>query len=289
MIDSSRLFSNPILLSIMRILFLGDVVGKSGRNCIAQELPQIRRRYSIDCVIANGENATHGFGLSQKHFHQLIQTGIDFITLGNHTWDSPDIINLFHENAPLIRPHNYPEHQPGTGIGVAKGKNGEQILVLQVAGMIAMMPGTKSPFDTLDEELPQNLNKQNFDAIVVDVHAEFTAEKNALGHFVDGRASLLVGTHTHVPTADHRVMPGGTAYITDVGMCGDYHSVIGFDPSISIQRQRAIIPKPRLETASNVATLCGVIVQTDPQSAKAISIQPIRIGGVLSPELPQTP
>ena len=272
----------------MKLLFLGDIVGKNGRNLVIQELTSIRKSLNIDCVIANAENASHGFGLSKNHFNKLIESGIDLITLGNHSWDNTDMIALIKTTPQIIRPHNYPSSQPGSGVGVALGRNGEKVLVVQVAGMISMMPGTASPFDTLDQEINNSKPGEDaFDAVVVDIHAELTAEKNALALFIDGRASLVVGTHTHIPTADHRILPNGTAYITDVGMCGPYESVIGFDHDISIQRQMGIIPKPRLKVSEKEATICGVVVDTCPKSGLATDIKPIRIGGSLQSIFPK--
>ena len=265
----------------MRILFLGDIVGRSGRDAVIAEVPRLRKRYALDCIIANGENATHGFGLSAKHFQVLIEAGIDIITLGNHAWDQMDILSTVDTSSKLIRPHNYPCHHPGTGISIIDCGEHRRVMVVQISGILGMMAGVKCPFETLDEVLPKNFESSHIDAIVVDIHAEFTAEKNALGFFVDGRASLVAGTHTHIPTADHRILPGGTAFITDVGMCGDYQSVIGFDPQASIKRQQHYIPKPRLMLTKGPATVCGVLIETDPKSIHATSITPIRIGGSL--------
>src|SRR5499425_2397209 len=212
----------------MRILFIGDIVGRSGRTIVIERLPALISEWKLDLVVANGENAAGGFGITEVIYNELIDAGADAITLGNHAWDQREAL-VFIERAPrLIRPLNYPKGTPGRGAALIDAKNGARVLVINVMGRIFMDP-LDDPFGAVERELAACPLKQMADAIIVDIHGEATSEKQAMGHFCDGRASLVVGTHTHVPTADHQILPRGTAYISDVGMTGDYDSVIGMD------------------------------------------------------------
>lgn len=273
----------------MRLLFCGDVMGQSGRTVIADRLPQIIADYGVDFTIVNGENATHGKGLSRDHADLILNAGADVITLGNHAFDHADIISWIDGDPNVIRPHNIGRNAPGQGSIVATGKGGHQVLVLNVLGAVFMNPLYGNPFDTVADLLPPDTPvASGLDAVVLDFHAEATAEKQTMGHYVDGRATLCVGTHTHIPTADHRILANGTAYQTDVGMCGDYDSSIGVEKNIIIQRMTGTVPLPRMEPATGVASLSGVIVDTDPKTGLGVRVCPIRVGGDLPPTLPPT-
>ena len=209
-------------------MFVGDIVGRSGRAVLHERLPKLIADWKLDLVVVNGENAAGGFGITEAIYQDMIDTGADAITLGNHAWDQREAL-VFIERAPrLIRPLNYPPGTPGRGAAMIEAKNGARVLVINVMGRIFMDP-LDDPFAAVERELAACALKSGADAIVIDVHCEATSEKQALGYFADGRASLVVGTHTHVPTSDHRVLPGGTAFVSDVGMTGDYKSIIGMD------------------------------------------------------------
>ena len=219
----------------MRILFIGDVVGRSGRNIVAERLPGLVRDWKLDLVIINGENAAGGFGITEAIYQDLIDAGADAVTLGNHAWDQKEAL-VFIERAPrLIRPLNYPKGTPGRGSAMIEAKTGARALVINAMGRV-FMDALDDPFAAVDRELVACTLKSGADAIILDMHAETTSEKQAMGHFLDGRVSLVVGTHTHAPTADHRVLPGGTAFMSDVGMTGDYDSVIGMTKDEPIGR-----------------------------------------------------
>src|SRR6266404_4763347 len=232
----------------MRLLFVGDVVGRSGRTIVLDRLPGLVRDWRLDCVIVNGENAAGGFGITEPIYHELIDAGADAITLGNHAWDQRETL-VFIERAPrLIRPINYPPGTPGRGAAFLEARNGARVLVINAMGRIFMDP-LDDPFAAVERELAACPLRQAADAIIVDIHGEATSEKQAMGHFCDGRASLVVGTHTHVPTADHQILPRGTAYISDVGMTGDYDSVIGMDKDEPLNRFVRRIGAGRFEPA----------------------------------------
>ncbi|HXD52366.1 MAG TPA: TIGR00282 family metallophosphoesterase, partial [Burkholderiales bacterium] len=210
----------------MRILFIGDVVGRSGRSVVLENLPRLRREWQLDFVVLNGENAAGGFGITEPIYQEFIDAGADAITGGNHSWDQKEAL-VFIERAPrLLRPVNFPAGTPGRGSALLEARNGARVLVVNAMGRIFMDP-LDDPFAAVDHELTACTLKREADAIIIDVHAEATSEKQAMGHFCDGRASAVVGTHTHAPTADHHILPGGTGFVTDVGMSGDYNSVIG--------------------------------------------------------------
>src|SRR5947209_16694517 len=210
----------------MRLLFVGDVVGRSGRTAVTERLPALKRDWKLDCVTVNGENAAGGFGITEPIYNELIDAGADVITGGNHSWDQKEAL-VFIERAPkLIRPLNYPPGTPGRGVALVDARNGARVLVINAMGRIFMDP-LDDPFAAIERELTACPLKRAADAIIVDIHGEATSEKQAMGHFCDGRTSLVVGTHTHVPTADQQILPRGTAFISDVGMTGDYDSVIG--------------------------------------------------------------
>ena len=271
----------------MKILFCGDVVGRSGREAVNTHVPVLRDRLHLDFVIANGENAAHGFGMTEKTCKEMFDAGVNVITGGNHTWDKPDIISQMNSDERLLRPANYPEGTPGRGVGIYKDGAGRKIKVINVMTRL-FMELLDDPFPKVERHLPPGSPKKSgFDAVIVDVHGEATSEKMALGHVSDGRATLLVGTHTHVPTADAFVLDGGTAYQTDAGMCGDYDSVIGMGKEASIGNFLRKGPRERMRPAEGEGTFCGVFVESDPATGLAVKVSAVRCGGRLSEQLPE--
>ena len=269
----------------MRILFLGDVVGRSGRNAVAEQLPKLITQHKLDFVIVNGENAAGGFGITEAIYLDLIDAGADVITTGNHAFDQKEALVFIERHDRMLRPLNLPVGTPGKGVGLFKARNGAEVLVMNPIGQV-FMSEYDGPFVQVERELSACPLKHGCDAIVVDFHAEATSEKQALGHLVDGRASLVVGTHTHTPTSDDRILPRGTAYQSDVGMCGDYNSVLGMDPAEPISRFLTRIPRGRFEPASGEATLCGMAVDTDDATGLAKAAGALRLGPTLSQQLP---
>ncbi len=264
----------------MRILFVGDVVGRSGRHVITARLPSLIRQWQLDLVVINGENAAGGFGITETIYEELLEAGADAVTLGNHAWDQKEAL-VFIERAPkLIRPINYPAGTPGRGAALVPTKNGGQALVVNAMGRIFMDP-LDDPFAAVDHELTACQLGRDAEAIIVDMHAETTSEKQSMGYFCDGRASLVVGTHTHTPTADSRLLPAGTAFISDVGMTGDYDSVIGMNKEEPLQRFTRRVSSSRFEAASGEATLCAVAVETDAKTGLASRVAAVRLGGCL--------
>jgi len=270
----------------MRLLFIGDIVGRAGRAIVQDKLPRLVRDWKLDLVVINGENAAGGFGITETIYHELVDAGADAITLGNHSWDQREAL-VFIERAPrLIRPVNYPKGAPGRGAALVDAKNGKRALVINVMGRIFMDP-LDDPFAAVEREIAACPLREAADAIVVDIHCEASSEKQAMGYFCDGRASLVVGTHTHVPTADHRIMPGGTAFMTDAGMTGDYDSVIGMVKDEPLSRFLRKIPGSKFEPAAGPATLSGIAVELDDKTGLAVSVSAVRIGGLLEQAAPQ--
>jgi len=269
----------------LRILFVGDVVGRAGRSAISEHLPGMIRDWALDLVVVNGENAAGGFGITEAIYQEFIDAGADAVTLGNHAWDQREAL-VFIERAPrLVRPANFPSGTPGRGAVLVDTKSGRRALVVNAIGRVFMTP-FDDPFAILGRELEACPLRMAADAIVVDFHGEASSEKQGIGFFCDGRASLVVGTHTHVPTADHQILPNGTAYMTDAGMTGDYDSIIGMQKEEPLRRFTSGIPSGRFEPAQGVATLSGVAVETDDATGLALKIAPVRIGGRLEPALP---
>jgi hypothetical protein len=269
----------------MRFLFLGDVVGQAGRKAIVERLPGLIQRLRLDFVVVNGENATHGFGISEKHVDLLLEAGADCVTLGNHAFDQKEALVFIARQPRLIRPLNFPKGTPGAGAALLEARNGAQVLVLNALGRV-FMAEMDCPFRGLDAELSACRLKQGADAIFVDFHAEATSEKQAMGIFLDGRISAFAGTHTHTPSADHRILPHGTAYVSDAGMCGDYTSVIGMDAEEPLHRFVTRIAKDRFTPAEGAATLSGLCVEIDDATGLARTVYPLRVGGVLAPTEP---
>ena len=270
----------------MRLLFLGDVFGRSGRDAVAAHVPDLRPALGLDFVVANGENATHGFGLSAEHCDGLFAAGVDVVTGGNHSWDQRDIVAYIADQPRLLRPANYPPGTPGAGAGIFTNTAGKRLLVANVMCRLFMEPFLDDPFAAVDTILASHRLGASIDAAIIDVHGEATSEKQAIGDHCDGRVSLVVGTHSHVPTADQRILPGGTAFQTDAGMCGDYDSVIGMDKAIATPRFTRKVPHERLQPATGPATLCGLVVDTDSATGLATAVHPLRMGGILDPITP---
>ena len=269
----------------MRILFLGDIVGRAARKAVETAVPDLRTQYKLDFVIANGENAAGGFGVTADIANALFAAGVDVVSTGNHVWDQPSIIDYIADEPRLLRPANFPDGTVGRGAGLYEA-GGKQVLVINVMGQL-FMESLDDPFAVLERELAACPLGEAADAIIVDFHAEATSEKMAAGHFCDGRASLVVGTHTHVPTADAQILPNGTAYQSDAGMCGDYDSVIGMEKDEPLHRFITKLRGARFQPAQGVPTLCGVIVETDDATGLATAINPLRLGGRLFTSAPK--
>jgi metallophosphoesterase (TIGR00282 family) len=265
----------------MRLLFLGDVVGRSGRAAVVEALPGLRERYRTDFVVVNGENAAGGFGITEAILLELLDAGADVVTTGNHVWDQREALVFIERHDRMLRPINFPHGTPGRGAGLYKARNGADVLVINPMGRV-FMADLDCPFHAVDRELEACGLKGGADAIVIDFHAEATSEKQAMGHFVDGRASCVVGTHTHVPTADEQILSGGTAYISDVGMCGDYDSVLGMGKEEPLARFLTKIPSGRFQPSLGEATISGVGIEIDDATGLARAIAPLRLGGRLS-------
>ena len=270
----------------MNILLCGDVVGRSGRDAIKAHLPRLKCDLAIDLAIVNAENAAHGFGLTERLAGELYEAGADILTTGNHVWDQRDLIPYIPRDNRLLRPANFPEGTPGAGWCLHPLDGGRTVLVVNLMGRL-FMDALDDPFARLQSILAQYPLGRGASAIIVDFHGEATSEKMAFGHFADGRVSAVVGTHTHVPTADAQILQGGTAFISDAGMCGDYDSVIGMQKEASVRRFVTKMPGEKGKVAEGEATLCGVFVAVDDMTGLARHIEPVRVGGRLSPHLPQ--
>ena len=271
----------------MRFAFFGDVVGRAGRDGLADHLPDLRRRLGLQFVVVNGENAAAGFGITENTAGEIFAAGADCITLGNHSWDQREALTYIVREPRLIRPLNYPvlSDAPGRGAQLFETESGHRVLVINLLGRVHM-DALDDPFAAVDRQLEICPLGAAADAIIVDMHAEATSEKMAMGHFCDGRASLVVGTHTHVPTADSQILNGGTAYQTDAGACADYDSVIGNQKEEPLRRFTTRMSGGRYKPAEGPATVCGVFVETDPATGLARRIEPIRIGGRLAEYVP---
>ncbi len=270
----------------MRILFIGDVVGRSGRAIVLERLPKLIADWRLDLVVINGENAAGGFGITETIYNELIDAGADAITLGNHAWDQREALVFIGRAPKLIRPVNYPKGAPGRGAALIDTKNGKRVLVINAMGRI-FMDAMDDPFVAVERELTACPLKTGADAIVLDMHCEATSEKQAMGYFCDGRASLVVGTHTHSPTADQRILKGGTAFVSDVGMTGDFDSVIGMGKEEPLNRFLRKIPSAKFEPANGPATLCGLAVETDDGTGLAKKVGAVRLGGILEEARPR--
>ncbi|OAN45643.1 metallophosphoesterase [Paramagnetospirillum marisnigri] len=270
----------------MRLLYMGDVVGRSGRDVVMERLPEIKARLAPDFIVANCENAAHGFGITPKICDDFLGAGIDVVTLGNHSWDQREIMPYMDGEPRLLRPANYPVGTPGRGAAIYGAPRGRKVMVIQVMGRLFMDP-LDCPFAVVERELARTrLGPGGVDAIILDVHAEASSEKMALAHAVAGRVSMVVGSHSHIPTADAQILSGGTAYQTDAGMCGDYDSVIGMKKDAAIHKFVRKTPGERLSPAEGPGTLCGVLVETDDRGGAALKVAPLRLGGRLAETWP---
>ena len=265
----------------MKILFLGDVVGRSGRSAVTKHLPSIIKKNLIDFSIVNAENATSGMGLSSKHAKEILEIGANCITLGDHAFDQKDMLQFIEQEDRILRPLNFSKSAPGKGSKIYADKRGRKILVSQALGQVFMKRPFDDPFSEIDSVLRKNILGGAVQASFVDIHCEATSEKMALGHFCDGRVSAVIGTHTHVPTSDTMILPKGTAYQTDAGMCGSFNSVIGMDKAEPLRRFVTGMSKERFKPAEDEGTLCGAIIETDDKSGLAKSIKMLRLGGSL--------
>lgn len=264
----------------MKLLFLGDVVGRSGRTAVVSEVPRLRRKLGLDFVVVNGENAAHGFGITEANVREFEGCGVDCITTGNHIWNRQELLPYLPRMPRVLRPLNYPEGTPGIGVGVYEAA-GRKVVVANLMGRLFLDP-LDCPFVAMNKLLAEYRLGQNVHAIIIDFHAEATSEKVAMGLWCDGRVSLVAGTHTHIPTADHQILPKGTGFITDAGMCGDYDSVIGMRKEEVLRRFLSKMPGERLKPAEGPATLCGVLIETEDVTGLVRRIEPVRIGGRLS-------
>ncbi len=264
----------------MKILFCGDVFGESGRNAVKTYLPKLKEAFGLDVVVLNAENAAHGLGLTPRTYHELLRAGADIMTMGNHTFDKMDVIKIWQEENVLVRPLNYPADTVGVGY-LIKEFSGKRVCVVQLLGRTFMHSRLElaDPFQTIQDFI--TAHESEYDILVVDFHAETTAEKQAMGYFLEGKAVLVAGTHTHIPTADAHVLPAGTAYITDVGMCGDYTSVIGMTRETAFSHFGLGTERMRFEPATGTSTFCAVLVETDNETLKATAIRPIILGDTL--------
>jgi metallophosphoesterase (TIGR00282 family) len=271
----------------MKILFCGDVMGSAGLRVVLDNLPRLRRDLDLDFVIVNGENAAGGFGITSSTAQEIFDAGADCITLGNHSWDQSEALIYIEREQRLLRPYNYPKtlQIPGRGSQLFTTPSGKRIFVVQIHGS-AFMESLDDPIQGVAMALEEAPLRQVADAVIVEMHAEATAEKYIMGHYCDGRATLVVGAHTHVPTSDGHILAGGAAYQTDAGMCGDYDSVIGMKKGPIVQRASTRLPTERKSPAEGPATMCGVFVVSDDNTGLAVSIEPIRIGGRLAQAIP---
>jgi metallophosphoesterase (TIGR00282 family) len=270
----------------MKLLFLGDVMGRAGRAAIVDRLAGLRAEWGLDFVVVNGENATGGVGISPDHAKNLLGAGVDCLTLGDHAFDQKDMLSFIETEPRILRPLNYAKNAPGKGARLFEARGGRKVLVAQVLGQVFMKRPFDDPFSAIDAVLRNHPLGGLAQAIIIDVHCEATSEKMGMGHWCDGRASMVVGTHTHVPTADAQILKGGTAFQSDAGMCGDYDSVIGMDKLEPMRRFVTGMGKERFSPAEGEATLSGLYVETDDKTGRALKVRMIRIGGRLEEARP---
>jgi metallophosphoesterase (TIGR00282 family) len=259
-------------------------MGRPGRDAIKKYVPSLRRELDLDLVVVNAENAAGGFGLTERLCGEFYDCGVDVLTTGNHVWDQREIIPYIGRDPRVLRPANFPNGTPGAGWRL-HSVGQQRALIVNLMGRL-FMDALDDPFARLDEILTDHRLGQDAAAILVDFHAEASSEKMALGHFADGRVSAVFGTHSHVPTADWQILPGGTAYQTDAGMCGDYDSVIGLQKEAAVRRFVTKMPGERPQVADGEGTLCGIFLETDDRTALARALEPVRIGGRLASCLP---
>jgi len=270
----------------MRLLFLGDIVGRPGRGAVTERLPALRERWRLDCVVINAENAAGGFGITEPICDEILLAGADAVTLGNHSFDQREALVFIERQPRLVRPANFPPGTPGRGATLVETRAGARVLVVNLLGRLFIDP-LDDPFAAADRAVDDCPLGPAADAILVDFHAEATSEKQAMAHHLDGRATLVVGTHTHVPTADHRILPGGTAYQSDAGMCGDYDSVLGMQKDEPVRRFLQKTPGSRLDVATGPGTICGLAVETDDATGLAARVAAVRLGPGLEESWPR--
>lgn len=266
----------------MKILFLGDVMGRAGRKAVVERLPKLRADWKLDFVVVNAENASAGMGLTGDHAKALLGAGADVLTLGDHAFDQKEMLGFIENEPRIIRPLNYAKDAPGKGFRLFSTQRGQKILVTQALGQVFMKRPFDDPFSALDAVLRSHPLGGLANAILVDIHCEATSEKMGIGHFCDGRASVVVGTHTHIPTGDAQILNGGTAFQADAGMCGDYNSVIGMEKTEPLRRFITGMPKGRFTPALGEATLSGLYIETDDRTGKATRVEMVRQGGRLA-------
>ncbi len=270
----------------MRIFFCGDIVGRAGREVFAKNITDLKKRLRVDFTIVNGENAAGGYGPTPDICDQIIKAGADVVSSGNHIWDDQTILPYIENQKLLLRPHNFPDSYPGTGARVFDSTGGKRILVLNLMGRVFMMGPLDDPFEVAEKTLSEYRLGEDIDAVIVDFHGEATSEKASFAHAFDGRASLVVGTHTHVPTADTCIFPGGTAFQSDAGMCGNYLSVIGYSKEPWVSKFLGKSPTKRIQAAKGEGTLAGVLVETADDTGLAVSVEPVITGGFLAERMP---
>jgi metallophosphoesterase (TIGR00282 family) len=265
----------------MKILFCGDIVGKTGRNAIEKHVPKLKTELGLDLVIANVDNASGGFGVNKNTFDELVNLGVDVMTGGDHIWDQKDTIGFIANQKNLLRPLNFPKHTPGNGAVVFNTKNHKKVLVIHLLGQVFIKNNLNCPFEMVEDLLKNYQLGKNIDSIIVDIHAEATSEKMAMGKFLDGKVSFVVGSHTHIPTNDFHIMRQGTAYQTDAGMCGDYNSVIGMQEGVPLKSFLTKRRVGKMEPATGEATFCATLVEIDEKTGLAKKIEVIKLDGVL--------
>ncbi|WP_336288168.1 MULTISPECIES: TIGR00282 family metallophosphoesterase [unclassified Bartonella] len=275
-----------MIKALMRFLFLGDIVGTTGCNAVFQQLPNLIEKWQLDFVVVNGENASNGFGITQETYHDLLAAGADVVTTGNHAFGCKEALQYAYENDRFLRPANFPQGTPGRGSGIFTAKNGGRVLVANILGNVFMPCKADDSFETAEKILSACSLMEQADAIIFDFHAETTSEKQCFGHFLDGRVSVIVGTHTHTPTADAQILEGGSAYLSDAGMCGDYNSSLGMDKEEPLHRFLYKKRQNRYEPARGPATLCGLAVELSDRTGLAEKISAVRLGPRLKPEIP---
>jgi len=261
----------------MKLLFCGDVVGRSGRDVVLEHLPKLKRERGLDFIVVNADNAAAGFGVTPAQCKDFFEAGADVVTGGDHVWDQKEIVPYLATEKRLLRPQNFPERTPGTGHGIFTTVTGKKVMVLHLLGQVFHKEHAECPFATADRILQGAKLGGGVQAIIVDMHAEATSEKMAMGHYLDGRVSMVVGSHTHVPTLDARILLKKTAYQTDAGMCGDYNSVIGFKADAPLERFLTKMTKIRMEPASGAGTLCGLLVETDDATGLAVRVDALQL------------
>lgn len=270
----------------MNLLFLGDLMGRPGRTAVIEALPGLRERLKLDFVVVNTDNAASGFGLTGRIADELFAAGADCLTIGDHGFDQKGMLTHIEGEPRILRPLNYGKGAPGAGARVFEATRGRKVLVAHALGRVFMPQYYEDPFSVLEAAVRKH-PLGSVDAAIIDIHAEATSEKMAIGHYFDGRASLVVGTHTHVPTGDAMILNRGTAYLSDAGMCGGYDSVIGMDKAEPLRRFITGMRGPRFSPAEGGVTICGVFVRTEARTGRAVHVSPLRTGGRLAPIMPE--